>query len=79
MRKRVVDPESLIKHVVPATATEVLRMPTRRAKNAVSGDAIKSTSVRQGWAHDSQKIAEDGDDNLAWPEFGHQSDEVLKW
>lgn len=32
---------------------------------------------REGWAKDSQRIAEAGDDRLVWPEFSNQGDADL--
>ena len=34
---------------------------------------------RQGWADDAQKIAEQGDDALVWPELANRDDEKLVW
>jgi len=34
---------------------------------------------REDWARDSQRIAEAGDDALAWPEFGNEGDAELVW
>jgi antitoxin MazE len=34
---------------------------------------------REGWAIDAQRIAEAGDDALAWSEFGNESDKDLVW
>jgi antitoxin MazE len=34
---------------------------------------------RQGWAEASRKLAEAGDDKLAWPEFGNLDDRDLQW
>lgn len=34
---------------------------------------------REGWAEASQRLAESGDDALAWPEFGNAEDEHLQW
>jgi len=34
---------------------------------------------RDGWAEASRKIAEDGDDNLVWPEFPNVGDAALRW
>jgi antitoxin MazE len=34
---------------------------------------------RQGWAEASQAVAEAGDDQLAWPEFGNEDDESWTW
>lgn len=35
--------------------------------------------VREGWAEASRALAEAGDDQLAWPELGNESDRELKW
>jgi antitoxin MazE len=34
---------------------------------------------RTGWAEDSKRIAEAGDDALVWPEFANEGDADLKW
>lgn len=34
---------------------------------------------REGWAKDSQRIAQAGDDQLVWPEFGNAGDPALVW
>lgn len=34
---------------------------------------------REGWAKDSQRIAEADDDGLVWPEFGNEGDADLAW
>lgn len=34
---------------------------------------------REGWAKDSQRIAEASDDGLVWPEFGNEGDVDLAW
>lgn len=34
---------------------------------------------RAGWAEDARRIAEAGDDSLAWPEFGNADDDKLEW
>jgi antitoxin MazE len=34
---------------------------------------------REGWAADSQRIAQTGDDALAWPEFSNADDKGLQW
>ena len=36
-------------------------------------------SPRQGWAEASRAIAESGEVELAWPEFGNAGDKALKW
>ena len=35
--------------------------------------------VRAGWAEASQRVAEAGDDALAWPEFANDGDAELQW
>ena len=34
---------------------------------------------RRGWATDSQRVAQDQDDALVWPEFGNADDATLQW
>lgn len=34
---------------------------------------------RAGWADDARLLAAEGDDALAWPEFGNEGDESLTW
>ncbi len=34
---------------------------------------------REGWAESARGLAEEGDDGLAWPEFGNAEDEKLIW
>lgn len=34
---------------------------------------------REGWAADSQRIAQAGDDGLVWPEFANADDKDLQW
>jgi antitoxin MazE len=34
---------------------------------------------REGWAEDSRRLAEAGDDTLIWPEFGNLDDGDLQW
>ena len=34
---------------------------------------------REGWAVDSQRLAQTGEDALVWPEFANAGDEDLKW
>lgn len=38
-----------------------------------------SKPARAGWAEASKKVAEAGDDGLAWPEMGNEGDKDLKW
>jgi antitoxin MazE len=35
--------------------------------------------VRAGWAEAAKAIADAGDDELVWPEFGNANDENLEW
>ena len=35
--------------------------------------------ARQGWAENAQRLAAEGDDELAWPEFGNDDDAKLIW
>lgn len=34
---------------------------------------------REGWAADSQRLAQEQDDGLVWPEFANGGDEDLQW
>lgn len=34
---------------------------------------------RRGWEADSQRVAQDQDDALVWPEFGNTDDATLQW
>ena len=34
---------------------------------------------RRGWAEDAVRIAAEGDDELAWPEFANDDDAKLAW
>jgi antitoxin MazE len=47
-------------------AGHIVIMPSRKAP-------------RSGWAVDSKRLAEAGDDGLAWPEFANEVDRDLKW
>ena len=40
---------------------------------------LKSSNPREGWAKDSARIAQVGDDKLVWPEFGNADDTELVW
>jgi len=35
--------------------------------------------ARVGWAADAERLAAEGDDALAWPEFGNAEDAELTW
>lgn len=49
----------------------------------VEGDRIVIERVinppRQGWAEDAARLAAEGDDELAWPEFVNDDDAKLAW
>ena len=53
------------------------------AELVVENDSIvlrkPSRKVRAGWAEASQRVAEAGDDALAWPEFANAGDAELRW
>jgi antitoxin MazE len=36
-------------------------------------------NLREGWAEDAKRLAQDGQDALVWPEFGTQADADLTW
>ncbi len=50
-----------------------------QVKNGVIEIRPLKRSPREGWAVDSQRIAESGDDALVWPDFGNTGDADLKW
>ncbi len=50
-----------------------------RVNNGVIEIRPAKRNPREGWARDSQRIAEAGDDALAWPEFANDDDRDLVW
>ena len=36
-------------------------------------------NLREGWAEDAQRIAEQGEDTLVWPEVPNEGDDQLVW
>lgn len=36
-------------------------------------------NLREGWADDARRIADQGDDVLVWPEFANDGDNDLVW
>jgi antitoxin MazE len=38
-----------------------------------------TSGVRAGWAEASRKVAEAGNDAIAWPGFANESDKELRW
>ncbi len=50
-----------------------------QVKNGVIEIRPLKRNPREGWGRDSQRIAQAGDDQLAWPEFGNQGDTELVW
>ncbi len=36
-------------------------------------------NLREGWAEDAKRLAQDGQDALVWPEVGNQADADLTW
>jgi antitoxin MazE len=36
-------------------------------------------NLREGWAEDAQRLAEQGGDALVWPEFSSEGDDALDW
>jgi antitoxin MazE len=54
-----------------------------QAEMRVEGDALvlrrPKAAPRAGWAQASKKLAADGDDALALPEFANEGDADLKW
>ena len=50
-----------------------------QVKNGVIEIRPLKRNPREAWAKDSQRIAQAGDDKLAWPEFGNEGDAELVW
>ena len=46
--------------------------------NVLEIRAVRS-DPRQGWAQDAARLASQGDDALAWPEFANADDSSLVW
>ena len=50
-----------------------------QVKNGVIEIRPLKRNPREGWAADSQRIAQAGDDVLVWPEFANADDASLQW
>lgn len=50
-----------------------------RVNNGVIEIRPAKRNPREGWARDSQRVAEAGDDALVWPEFVNDDDRDLVW
>lgn len=50
-----------------------------QVKNGVIEIRPLKRNLREGWAADSQRVAEAGDDVSVWPEFSNADDRDLKW
>jgi antitoxin MazE len=50
-----------------------------QVKNGVIEIRPVKCNPREGWALDSQRVAQAGDDKLVWPEFGNENDAGLVW
>ena len=50
-----------------------------QVKNGVIEIRPLKSNPREGWAKDSARIAQAGDDKLVWPEFGNADDAELVW
>ena len=59
--------------------TGLLDAADLQVKNGVIEIRPIKRSPREGWATDSQCIAESADDSLVWPEFTNADDKDLKW
>lgn len=54
-------------------------MADLQVKNGVIEIRPLKRNPREGWAHDSQRIAQADDDKLVWPVFGNEGDSELIW
>ena len=59
--------------------TGLLDAADLQVKNGVIEIRPLNRNPREGWAADSQRVAQAGDDALVWPEFGNADDKDLKW
>lgn len=59
--------------------TGLLDAADLQVKNGVIEIRPLKRNPREGWAADSQRIAQAGDDVLVWPEFANADDKDLKW
>jgi antitoxin MazE len=59
--------------------TGLLDAADLQVKNGVIEIRPLKRNPREGWAADSQRIAQAGDDALEWPEFANADDKDLKW
>ena len=59
--------------------TGLLDTADLQVKNGVIEIRPLKRNPREGWAADSQRIAQAGDDVLVWPEFANADDASLQW
>jgi antitoxin MazE len=59
--------------------TGLLDAADLQVKNGVIEIRPLKRNLREGWAADSQRVAQAGDDALVWPEFANAADKDLKW
>ena len=59
--------------------TGLLDTADLQVKNGVIEIRPLKRNPREGWAADSQRIAQAGDDVLLWPAFANADDASLQW
>ncbi len=59
--------------------TGLLDAADLQVKNGVIEIRPLKRNPREGWAADSQRVAQSGDAVLVWPEFANADDKDLKW
>ena len=59
--------------------TGLLDTADLQVKNGVIEIRPLKRNPRGGWAADSQRIAQAGNDGLVWPEFANADDASLQW
>jgi antitoxin MazE len=59
--------------------TGLLDAADLQVKNGVIEIRPLKRNPREGWAADSQRVAQTEDDGLVWPEFANVDDKNLKW
>jgi antitoxin MazE len=59
--------------------TGLLDVADLRVNNGVIEIRPVKRNVREGWAADSQRVAQAQDDAIVWPEFANAADADLTW
>jgi antitoxin MazE len=71
----VIIPKALLAELGAKTGDGV-EMKVERGRLVISWPG---RDPRAGWAEESKRLAEAGEDGLVWPEFGNEGDKDLTW